>query len=217
MHHLPSAVVLQQGVVIPVPRSYIQQCVVSQGLSHGSCTFQRVLYSMQLSSTMRRISRQLYLTMHHLTVPRRLCSTMHYHILVPTAVDCSTTRCLSQGGCSPTMHCHIHSAVVFNASLYPSSLSTRFPWWLFFNNVLSPQFHLAIVHPTMRHLPSLIPWRLYSPTRRFILLHGGCSIAWHIYKNVLSLTTCHHILPVVLINSSLVLFPVLFPGGCFIV
>ena len=157
MHRLPSAVVLQQGVVIPVPRSYIQQCVVSQGLSHGSCTFQRVLYSMQLSSTMRRISRQLYLTMHHLTVPRRLCSTIHYHILVPTAVDCSTTRCLSQGGCSPTMHCHIHSAVVFNASLYPSSLSTSFPWWLFFNNVLSPPVSLGDCPPNNVSSPRFDP------------------------------------------------------------
>jgi len=166
--------------------------------------------------------------MHHLTVPRRLCSTTRYHILVPTAVDCSTTRCLSQGGCSPTMHCHIHSAVVFNVSLYPSSPSgysstmrhhPSFPWWLSFNNVLSPQFPSMIVHPTMRHLPSLIPWRLYSPTHRFIL-HGSCSVAWHICNNVLGPTTRHYILvpsPVVLINASLVLFPVLFLGGCFIV
>ena len=121
--------------------------------------------------------RQLYPTMHHLTVPRQLCP--RYHILVPKVValqQCivisgrpfsSTHRYIpvpsapvSIGGCSSTMCCH-------------------------------PQFPSAIVHPTMRHLPSWIPWRLYSPTHRFILLYGG-SIAWHICKNVLGPTTCHH-------------------------
>ena len=137
-----------------------------------------------------------------------LCSTTRYHILVPKVVALQQCIVISARPFSST-HRYIP---VPSAPVSLGGCSSTM--------CCHPQFPSAIVHPTMCHLPGLIPWRLYSPMRRFILPHGGCSVAWHICKNVLSPTTCHHILvplAVVLINASLVLFQVLFPDGRFIV
>jgi len=171
LHHIPSPLRLYSTMPLLLRFIPWQLDFPTRPLLHGGCsltTHYRILVpsaivSMVVSTVVPNNAsssvlslRQLSSTMHH--IPQAVVSNnASSHCSAAVVLNNALSYPSSQGGCSPTMHCHIRSAILFNASLYPCSLSASFPWWLFFNNVLSPPVSLGDCPPNNVSSPRFDP------------------------------------------------------------